>query len=72
MGKIQPRISHGVTRVKLMDPSATLEVKVGVMDDFVQNESQKKTGVEMLRFVAHKETNQRTQQRQMPRVMMLS
>lgn len=55
-----------------MDPSATLEVKVGVMDDFVQNESQKKTGVEMLRFIGHKETNQRTRQRQMPRVMMLS
>lgn len=55
-----------------MDPSATLEVKAGVVDDFVQHESQKKTGIEMLRFISHEETNQRTRQRQIPRGMMLS
>lgn len=56
-----------------MDPSATLEVKAGVMDDFVQNESQKKTGVKMLRFISHEEEiNQRTRQRQVPQGMTLS
>lgn len=40
---------ESVTKVgELMDPSATLEVKAGVMDDFVQNVSQKKTGLEIL------------------------